>query len=49
MLFTNLKPEKKLVAEMPDKTKESMIIGQAWGEKLSLKVEQNLKEKGLID
>ncbi len=47
--FYKSKAGKKLVAEMPDITKESMIIGQAWGEKLSLKVEQNLKEKGLID
>lgn len=40
---------KKLVAKLPDISKESMVIGQEWGAEIGLKVQMKLKEKGLID
>lgn len=47
--FYKTKAGKRLVAQLPEITKESMEVGQVWGQRLSLKVEENLRKKGLID
>jgi len=39
---------KKVVSTLPEITKESMSVGQEWGKKKALEVQEQLKSKGLL-
>ena len=48
MAFYNSPVGKKLIANLPLITQESMQVGGAWGKQLSDKIMQRLKEKGYL-
>jgi len=44
--FYNSPIGKKLAAESPALTQESMMVGQEWGQQIGMKIGQKLKDKG---